>query len=319
VGDIGPRYFRLKRSIEDLKGQYPLNETDEAFLEYNGRAYNVSDAAELSSLTSTRAHSLLALLTITDEVTDFTPGVMEFEARIREERQRSRDTRASEPPASSMPALPPTSSAPPPVPLPGSEDTRDVTSDAPAYEPPPYEVPAYESPAYEAPPPPADAVAPPPPPPPISQVAPPPQPVGPNGEEIPLMPVPSSGEDGLPVRPLVFAKPLPRGPDGSALETPERSLSREHFQRGVALLGQGNFSKAEEAFRDAVALCAEEHVYLIGLARAIYYNPSYAADGKVPVLKSIVGRADHLAPDDKRVATLKSWVNHAEAQMPAMM
>jgi cytochrome c-type biogenesis protein CcmH/NrfG len=98
------------------------------------------------------------------------------------------------------------------------------------------------------------------------------------------------------------------------LETPERNLSREHFQKGVGLLGKGNFSSAEEAFRDAVALCSEEHVYLIGLARAIYYNPSYRADGKLPILESIVERAQQLAPDDKRVSTLATWVEHARAR-----
>ncbi|MCK6551809.1 hypothetical protein L6R52_38600, partial [Myxococcota bacterium] len=133
--------------------------------------------------------------------------------------------------------------------------------------------------------------------------------------QVPPMPVPAAGELGLVPRPLVYAKPLPRAADGSPIETSERTLSREHFQRGVTLLGQGNFASAEEAFRDAVALCSEEHVYLIGLARAIYYNPSYRADGKVPVLKQIVSRAEQLAPDDNRVATLSSWITHAEQQL----
>lgn len=115
-------------------------------------------------------------------------------------------------------------------------------------------------------------------------------------------------------RPLAYAKPLPRGPDGGLLDTPERAISREHFQNGVSLLGKGSFSSAEEKFRDAVALCSEEHVYLIGLARAIYYNPSYRPEGKLPVLRSIVDRASNLAPDDKRVSTLEAWVSHAEAQ-----
>jgi cytochrome c-type biogenesis protein CcmH/NrfG len=114
-------------------------------------------------------------------------------------------------------------------------------------------------------------------------------------------------------RPVVFSPPLPRNADGQAQETPERSRSRQHFQRGVTLLGQGNFDDAEEAFRDAIALCSEEHVYLIGLARALYYNPSYTAQGKVPVLRSIVDRAGQLAPDDGRVLTLTDWVRHAEA------
>jgi cytochrome c-type biogenesis protein CcmH/NrfG len=127
------------------------------------------------------------------------------------------------------------------------------------------------------------------------------------------MPVPSSGAPGRVPRPVVFSPPLPRNADGQAQETPERSRSRQHFQRGVTLLGQGNFDDAEEAFRDAIALCSEEHVYLIGLARALYYNPSYTAQGKVPVLRSIVDRAGQLAPDDGRVLTLTDWVRHAEA------
>jgi len=129
------------------------------------------------------------------------------------------------------------------------------------------------------------------------------------------MPVPADGEMGMTPRPLVYAKPLPRGTDGQPLETSERTLSREHFQRGVTLLGQGNFANAEEAFRDAVALCSEEHVYLIGLARAIYYNPGYSAMGKVPVLRGTVERAQGLAPDDKRVATLRAWVDNAQRSL----
>ncbi|MBX2811665.1 MAG: DUF4388 domain-containing protein [Myxococcales bacterium] len=140
-------------------------------------------------------------------------------------------------------------------------------------------------------------------------VTPPPAPVD---IDIPPMPIPPDGEGSSP-RPLSFAKPLPRGADGALLDTPERVISREHFQNGVNLLGKGNFSSAEECFRDAVSLCAEEHVYLIGLARAIYYNPTYRADGKISVLQNIVDRAQALAPDDKRVSTLAAWVNHASS------
>ena len=116
-------------------------------------------------------------------------------------------------------------------------------------------------------------------------------------------------------RQVVFSPPLPRGPDGQPQETPERTRSREHFQRGVTLLGQGTFEDAEEAFRDAIALCSEEHVYLIGLARALYYNPIYGASSKVPVPRSIVDRASYLAPGDARVETLNDWVKNAESQL----
>lgn len=129
------------------------------------------------------------------------------------------------------------------------------------------------------------------------------------------MPVPANGGTGKVPRPVVFSPPLPRAPDGTPQETPERTRSRENFQRGVTLLGQGNFDDAEIAFREAISLCSEEHVYLIGLARAIYYNPVYGAAGKVPILRSIVDRASYLAPEDGRVGTLNDWIRNAEAVM----
>ncbi len=320
LGDIDARYFKLRKTIDEVKGVFPLRETEPAFLAFGGRAYNVADAADITGIALIEAKKLLAILTTCEEVEEFTPGVNEFEARIREERDRSREleARASQVPAASssapglsMPPPPPpaeTASDAPPAFTPGGAGVFNssvpsaiggsgIASVGGGGTPPP---PAPPPPTF-APKPSQSATIPP--------VSPPP-----NGEEIPPMPAPTNG-DGMVPRPLVYAKPLPRGPDGSALETPERTLSREHFQRGVTLLGQGNFASAEEAFRDAVALCSEEHVYLIGLARAIYYNPGYQAGGKVPVLKAIVGRAETLSPEDKRVATLKSWVDHAEAQL----
>lgn len=304
IGDMDGRYFRLKASIEELRERFPIDDQEAAFLDFGGRAYNVADAAEVSGLSVAQAHKLMALLINCEEIEDFTPGIHEFEARIREERQRTKDleTQVGQKPAGGSFT---SGGAGGVVELPGT--TPSSPSSLPASSPPP--PPPVETPE------PIQASSPPqpPPPPPVAQSAPPtPPPAPPNGDvDIPPMPVPANGEEGMVPRPLVYAKPLPRGPDGAPLETPERTLSREHFQRGVTLLGQGNFASAEEAFRDAVALCSEEHVYLIGLARAIYYNPGYKAEGKVPVLKAIVARAEQLAPEDNRVATLKSWVDHA--------
>ncbi len=314
IGDMDVRYFKLHRSIDELKERFPISDQEVAFLEFQGRAYNVSDASEVSGLPVKDAHKLMALLITCDEVDDFTPGIHEFEARIREERQRTKDleVQLSEP----LPAMPTSKpkAAGGSFTSGGAGGIVEIPSSGPsAFDCPPERAPArserYE-PIHVPPPPPPPPPAPPTP---LHHSSPPPVPP-PNGDiDIPPMPVPPNGEDGMVPRPLVYAKPLPRGPDGAPLETPERTLSREHFQRGVTLLGQGNFASAEEAFRDAVALCSEEHVYLIGLARAIYYNPGYKADGKVPVLRAIVSRAAQLAPEDNRVATLRVWVDHAES------
>jgi hypothetical protein len=309
IGEMDGRYFKLNRTIDELKERFPITDQEVAFLEFNGRAYNVSDASEVSGLPVADSHKLMALLVTCDEVDDFTPGIHEFEARIREERLRTKEleTQLSEPAHQTLPPLKPKAAGGSftsgggagVVEIPNSYERQERMTDRPLR----------HEPIHVPPPPPAS----PPPPPPVVHHSSPPPPPPPNGDvDIPPMPVPANGEEGMVPRPLVYAKPLPRGPDGAPLETPERTLSREHFQRGVTLLGQGNFASAEEAFRDAVALCSEEHVYLIGLARAIYYNPGYKADGKVPVLRSIVSRAAQLAPEDNRVATLKVWVDHAE-------
>lgn len=341
TGDIDPRYFKLTRTTEELGKRFPLEPKDLSFLEFSGRAYNVSDAAEVSGHDLFSAHKLMALLMTCEDVQDFTPGVKEFEARIAEERQRTRELESKKPTPAALPPLEPPKKSEPLFPDIGADKAkkpepvrnrfidelpRARTPFTPP--PPPTDEPLpgmrkMPAPTYEASPPPM----------PSSAMSPPPMPSmssgvgsntssmgaahGSNGDvAVPPMPVPANGEGSVP-RPLVYAKPLPRGPDGTPLETQERTLSREHFQRGVTLLGQGNFASAEEAFRDAVALCSEEHVYLIGLARAIYYNPGYRADGKVPVLKAIVGRAEQLAPDDNRVATLSTWINSAEQQLRA--
>jgi hypothetical protein len=133
--------------------------------------------------------------------------------------------------------------------------------------------------------------------------------------DIPTMPAPATG--GFSIRPLRFAKPIQRAPDGSLPETREVLLSREKFQHGVGLLGEGKWGAAEESFRDAIGLCAEEPVYLIGLGRAIFFNPGYKAELKVPVLRDLVNRATRLAPDDENVATLDAWVTHAEKKLGA--
>ena len=336
LGEEMSGYFRLKRPSYELQKDFPLSQTDIQFLSYQGRAYNLEDAADSANLTPNEARQLIAILRVCDEIEPFVPGPAEFEARIREERETRRELESQVPRAPSLAeAAKEEEEIPDIVPsfniLQETEVEPDEDEDANfAVEPPtagrPLAIPSFPNfpkettepvaaaPIPAAPPPPAAA------PPPMPSMRPqngsiakaaPPIPEA----DIPPMPVPSVGEGVIP-RPLAYAKPLPRAPDGGLLDTPERAISREHFQNGVNLLGKGNFSSAEEHFRDAVALCSEEHVYLIGLARAIYYNPNYRAEGKVPILRNIVDRATQLAPDDKRVSTLEAWVGHAEALHP---
>src|SRR5207244_1140896 len=107
--EIHTRYFKLLKPADELGKRYPLEPKELAFLEFSGRAYNVADASDVSSLDLVNAHKLMALLITCEEVQDFTPGVKEFEARIAEERQRQKElesrTRAQEekPAAATLP------------------------------------------------------------------------------------------------------------------------------------------------------------------------------------------------------------------------
>jgi hypothetical protein len=366
-GDGG--YYRLRGALETLRAKFPIDTNDGRFLELGSRAYNLRDAAEAMSVPIGQARRLMCVLQLCAEVEAYTPGVQEFEARIREERERLSGMRTGEPqimpepaprtfpsvtaPAPAMkpamklatsafsaaPRMQPSFLVEDPMPVlsgeaipletspPGThayapttfvqESPRppkisyepepeigiDFSSRIPLDEPDSY-APSFEIP-IEAEPEPVAIPAPPP----LAQArAPMPAP----DPEIPPMPVPLPGQPGGAPAPLAYAKAQHRTVDGGVVETPERSVSREHFQRAVGLLGQGEFHKAEQAFREAVALCSDEHVYLIGLARSIFYNPEYYADAKLPILKGIVARAEQMAPDDKRVIALSSWIRQAE-------
>lgn len=320
IGERRQRYFRLRTPPREVQELFRLTETEVAFLEHGGRAYNVEDAAENSGEPVEAALKLLGLLWTCDEVEDFTPGVDEFEARIREERTRGKEA-GSQTPMQAMSSEFPNIDEPfdgqistgtpvfeAPVPL-HSRDIPDVPLEVEEPVPlmgsspsaPPSALPYPASPAGSLRP---SMVSPhgrsnPPP------ATPPPAPV----DDVPQMPSAAPGTQTGEVEPLVFAAPNPRDAEGNLVETPERVRSREHFQQGVQLLGQGHFDGAEQAFREAITLCAEEHVYLVGLARSIFYNPGYEAQDKLSVLESIVSRAESLAPQDKRVITLRGWVD----------
>lgn len=341
LGEDLTGYFRLRRPRDELQRDYPLSKGDIQFLSFESRAYNVEDAADGGTLSLEDARRLMAILTVCSEVEPFSPGPKEFEARIREERETRkkleskvplrRSTTISEPTPDTPTSSPSYEQTSPEEAMSAEAldtQTQQPTEDTPKPESPDVDAevpsfPAFQSSSNPEPIPTTPSV--------LGQVSdgasgavvssatptptsprpttPSPTPV--HDPDIPPMPLPSDGEGSVP-HPIKYAKSLPRAVDGALLDTPERAVSREHFQNGVNLLGKGNFSSAEDHFRDAVALCSEEHVYLIGLARAIYYNPAYRADGKVPVLRNIVERASQLAPDDKRVSTLETWVSHAE-------
>lgn len=333
MADKAARYFKIRRAPERLGELFNLDRDEVEMLRFGGRAYNPADAAELSGLPFRDALKLMALLWTCDEVEDFTPGVGDFEARIHEEKERARESRSLDV-ARSAPSLEdepaPLPLDPPMVthdevpsasfsfehdeveeelePLSAVEETALLSHPPPPPEPTPTPLPFDALEEHLGEPEPAPYPAP--------ESAPSlgswsSRPAPPPGVEVPPMPVPAPHHEGRAPAPLLWAAPAARGPDGALLETPERAQSREFFQQGVQLLGQGQFDAAEQSFREAISLCAEEPVYLIGLGRAIFYNPTYSADGKIPLLRTIVDRAERLSPNDGRVMDLRNWVEHA--------
>jgi hypothetical protein len=341
IPDVERRYFRLFRPIAEVTRDYSLSKEEQEFLSFSGRAYNVVDAAEVSRLPRTRACTLMALLVTCEEVSDFTPGVNEFEARLREERDR----RVEDEPVLVTP--------PQPAPAPLSARARPMSAETnviamPGHSPDPIEHDAdsHAVPLHEVSP--DTAVKP------ILTMAAQASPVEPTESRVTPSDVsqlrsrlsrrlpPSQTSRAAAGRTFVAASPsspqsippaippMPAAAPDAATRVPDsiqfapsggssepQEVSREYFQRGVTLLTQGHYDAAESAFRDAISLCSEEHVspvYLVGLGRSIYYNPGYTRDGKLPLLSGIVHRTKQLAPQDHRVMTLASWVESAEQE-----
>ncbi|MEL6187275.1 MAG: DUF4388 domain-containing protein, partial [Myxococcota bacterium] len=90
LGEDLSGYFRLRRPGFELQKDFPLSKADLQFLEFEGRAYNVEDAADGAGLVLGEARRLLAILAVCQEVEAFAPSAKEFEARIREERETRR-------------------------------------------------------------------------------------------------------------------------------------------------------------------------------------------------------------------------------------
>ena len=71
---------------------------------------------------------------------------------------------------------------------------------------------------------------------------------------------------------------------------------------------EGNWDEAENALREAVRLDASRPSYLTGLARVLLNNPRYERSGTVPIVRSLLERAQALAPDDAEVASILQQV-----------
>ncbi|MBN2359712.1 MAG: hypothetical protein JXR83_09670 [Deltaproteobacteria bacterium] len=103
--------------------------------------------------------------------------------------------------------------------------------------------------------------------------------------------------------------PLPAASSGP--ETPAAAKFRDGLNRAA----QGQLDEAENALREAVRLDAQQPSYLAALARVLLSNPKYDRVGTLPVVRSLLERAQTLAPNDDEIRALLARVSSEQAQL----
>ncbi|MFH1810942.1 MAG: DUF4388 domain-containing protein [Pseudomonadota bacterium] len=128
----------------------------------------------------------------------------------------------------------------------------------------------------------------------------------------PLPPPPPPPKATLPTP--TSTKPMtaiPPAPPPTETDTPAEAKFREGMNRAA----QGQLDEAEGALREAVRLDAQRPSYLSALARVLLSNPKYDRSGTLPVVRSLLERAQTLAPNDDEVRALLARVSSEQTQL----
>ncbi|MEW5854270.1 MAG: hypothetical protein AB2A00_36185, partial [Myxococcota bacterium] len=78
----------------------------------------------------------------------------------------------------------------------------------------------------------------------------------------------------------------------------------ERYREGMRHAAAGRLDEAEASLREAVRMDATKPSYLTALARVLLANPRYERAGTLPVVRSLLDRAQALAPGDAEVSAL---------------
>lgn len=119
-----------------------------------------------------------------------------------------------------------------------------------------------------------------------------PQAAAPGGME---MPAPQAEDPGAALGQL---------PEGGELDSGEDGPGHERYKEGMRQAAAGRLDEAESALREAVRLDATKPAYLTALARVLLANPRYERSGTLPVVRSLLDRAQALAPGEAEVGAL---------------
>lgn len=281
------KYLIANARLASFRPKLGLGGDDERLLRLLGEAYTLEEAVERADVGEEDAARLVAALQVLDLVEEWSPGVEQFQARLRTERQRfaeelakiqdeasRREARLFEGFERALAkitstvggksvaladhveatggALPPKSEEPSAAPAPAPEKKKDPP--APSTPPPP---------AAEDPPP-----------------------------DEPMEPV--SNDDGK-------MPPAP-GPDEPL------SPGDQKYREGVQLAADNRLDEAEATLREAVRLDPAKSTYLTSLARVLLSNPRYERAGTLPVVRSLLDRAVQLSPTDAEAKELHEQV-----------
>lgn len=316
-------YVRARDDMAALRPQLALDQDDERVLKLLGEAYTLSEAVERSGSQPQRGARLLAALKQLGLIEEWKPGVAEFEARLKNEKLRlaeetvnlkqrmaDREERLFVDIESALKRLetrpvagPATAAAPaaPAAPSVSPDDLhrveaalqqhldaglrrveqslRDALKEG------------IKAAALAAPPASGPSLAPP--------------PTGSNlGAQ--LSGVPPVRKTGANLGPSLASPPAssPSMPSADVQLDGDDGPGHERYKEGMRQAAAGRLDEAESALREAVRLDATKPAYLTALARVLLANPRYERAGTLPVVRSLLDRAQSLAPGDAEVSAL---------------
>ena len=285
-------YLKASERLPSFRPKLGLTTDDERLIRLLGEAYTIEDSVDQAELDPEAASRLLAALQALDLVVDWSPGVEQFQARLKTERQKHAEeiarireetsAREKELFQGFERALEKIGS----VTSGGAAGASPFSAPAPAepvsstYSSGPSSVPAEPA----SPPPQSDPV-----------VLTPPPPVD-------SPPEPSNGVSNGASYPGVDVGTPPSDADGPL------SPADEKYAEGLEQARQNKLDEAEVTLREAVRMDATKPHYLLSLARVLLENPRYERAGTLPVVRSLLDRAVQIAPADSDVQALHEEV-----------
>jgi|GEM_PF-891393 len=290
------KYLVANARLPGFRPKLGLTGDDERLLRLIGEAYTIEEAVERAGLKETEAARLIASLQTLELLEEWSPGVEQFQSRLRQERQHfaeelakirdessRRETRLFEgferalskiggatgnPGLSLGDHLPSGDNA---LPEPSAPSTPAPSTAADELPPTSAELPAAQGT-------------------PLSQL-----------EDEPL----NADE---PLQGAVSALSpfdLLNLPDPATFNgTP----ANEKFKEGIGLAKSQQLDEAESTLREAVRMDPARPEYLTSLARVLLNNPRYEREGTLPVVRSLLDRAVQLAPADHDATSLHAEV-----------